>query len=126
MVSFGIIILLVVIFLAIVVGGLIWAVREDSKDIKNISLADKEKNKNEYEDLGKGLVEYNQKLQEKKEDAKAKILEMIDNQGKVSNKDVVKALNISSASVKRYLDELEAEKGIKQVGKVGRTVYYSK
>lgn len=91
-----------------------------------------EKEKNEYAELGQELTEYNQKLQEKKEQAKAKILEMFatqqdqDKQARISNSDVAKKLDISRASAFRYLDELEKQGNLKQISKTGRGVYYKR
>ena len=97
-----------------------------------------EKEKNEFEHLasqaasaealasqGGGIAGYLQKMQEKKEQAKVKIMEMLGKKKKVSNREVAKVLDVSSATVRRYFDELEAENKAKQVGKVGQSVYYS-
>ena len=84
-----------------------------------------EKEKEEYMEMGRGLAEYNQKLQEKKNKAKEKILEMVKAKGKTSNRDAAKVLNVSSASVRRYFDDLEAEGKVKQVGKTGQNVVYT-
>ena len=91
-----------------------------------------EKEKNEYAELGQELTEYNQKLQEKKEQAKVKILEMFttqqyqNKQARISNRDVAKNLDISRTSAFRYLDELEKQGKLKQISKTGRGVYYKR
>lgn len=79
------------------------------------------KNKNE------GLL--GKQAQEKAEH-KRKILDSFDsaqdgNAG-ISNDDVRKMIGVSDATAVRYLDELEKEGAIKQVGKTGRAVYYQK
>jgi predicted HTH transcriptional regulator len=79
----------------------------------------------EAESFSGGLEEYNKKTQEKKEQAKQKILEFFKNKNKISNKDVVSLLNISTATAVRYLDELEKEGKVKQVGETGKYVFYS-
>ena len=86
-----------------------------------------EKEKDEYAELGRGLAEYNAKLQEKKDKSKAKILEIFGGgKSQISHKDISKALGFSRTSVVRYLDELEKEGKVKQVGKVGQNVAYVK
>ena len=105
-----------------VLAGWLWKLKKENEE----ELARVEKEKDEYEKLGQGLAEYNQKLQEKKAKAKEKILEIFGKKTRVSNKDVAKALDISSATARRYFDELEREGKVKQVGKVGKNVYYSK
>jgi predicted HTH transcriptional regulator len=115
------------IILGLIILALLWVVwksyQHNEADKKEIVLLEKEKN--EYEDLGKGLVDYNQKLQEKKKQAKDKILEIFKTKTKVSNNEVVDLLKISDATVVRYLDELEREGKVKQVGKTGKKVFYT-
>ena len=45
---------------------------------------------------------------------------------RISNNDVEKLLNVSDATATRYLDELEKEGLIRQVGVTGRHVYYER
>ena len=59
-----------------------------------------------------------------KEENKAKILEFLQNNERVTNNEVEDLLGVSNATTERYLDELEEEGKIKQVGTVGRNVYY--
>jgi len=119
---------LIIIILILVILGLGWIVwktyQKSEADKKEILALEKEKD--EYEKLGQGLAEYNQKLQEKKIKAKEKILEMMGEKTRIGNNDVAKVLDISSATTRRYFDELESESKVKQVGKVGKNVYYSK
>lgn len=82
--------------------------------------------RDEYAELGRGLAEYNQKLQEKKNQMKSKIMELLDAKGKISNQEAAKALGVSRYSVVRYFDELEEEGKVKQVGKIGQDVIYKK
>ena len=51
---------------------------------------------------------------------------MFEGQGRVANNDVEKALGVSDATATRYLDELEKQGLIRQVGKEGKYVYYEK
>lgn len=99
--------------------------------MKNKNESEKEilalgKEKDGLAEFGKGLEEYNRKMQEKKELAKNKILELFSKKEKISHKDVVLTLDASKNSAIRYLDELETDKKIKQVGKTGRAVFYTK
>lgn len=60
----------------------------------------------------------------KKEENKEKILEYLKNNEKITNNDVEKLLEVSDATATRYLNELEKEQKIKQIGTVGHAVYY--
>ena len=61
-----------------------------------------------------------------KEENKNSILGFLETQGKLTNNHVEQMLGISDATATRYLDELEKEGKIRQVGKTGRDVYYEK
>src|SRR3989338_9230572 len=63
---------------------------------------------------------------EKEENLK-KILALFgnpDNSSKISNDDVQKLLGVSDATATRYLEELEREGKIRQIGSTGRSVTY--
>ncbi|TAK58113.1 hypothetical protein EPO17_00375 [Patescibacteria group bacterium] len=45
---------------------------------------------------------------------------------KITNDDVQKLVSVSDATATRYLDELEQEKLIRQIGPEGKYVYYEK
>jgi len=60
----------------------------------------------------------------KKEENKSEILEFLKGNEKITNNDVEKMLGVSDATATRYLNELEKEQKIKQIGTVGHTVYY--
>jgi len=116
------------VFLLVIILGLsVWVYKlyQDKKENEN-EVAGLSKEKDEAESFAGGLEEYNKKVQEKKEQAKAKILEIFKNKDKISNKDVVSLLCISTATAVRYLDELEKEGKVKQVGKAGKYVFYSR
>ena len=72
-----------------------------------------------------GLGGYNQKMQEIKDQKKNKIMELFAD-GKTSNTEVADHVQISRSSAFRYLEELEKEGKIQQVGKKGAFVIYSK
>ncbi|MCG2694810.1 hypothetical protein L6261_01880 [Candidatus Parcubacteria bacterium] len=65
---------------------------------------------------------------------KQKILDLLENdlnpsdgqERKITNDQVEKMLGVSDTTVGRYLDELESEGKIKQVGNTGKSVYYTK
>ena len=59
-----------------------------------------------------------------KEARKQKALAMLREKGDLSNSEIRKELGISSRTAVRYLDELEAEGKLKQVGKIGHAVTY--
>jgi len=115
-------------FLMTVIIALVWyagtgrmEIREDEKEIHRV-----EKETDECVALGAGLTEYNQRLQERKEKIKNQIFEMFKDNEKITNSDIVEKLDISKTSTVRYLDELEEEGKVKQIGKVGRNVHYKK
>lgn len=55
---------------------------------------------------------------------KEKTLEFIRRRGKASNEDIREHLGVSRRSAVRYLDELEKEGRVEQVGDIGRGVVY--
>lgn len=68
----------------------------------------------------------NEVLIEKKEENKKRILELFESKSKITNNEVENLLGVSDSTVGRYLDELEEERKIKQVGETGQSVYYVK
>ena len=62
----------------------------------------------------------------KKAENKAKILEALQQtqDKKIKNNDIEKLLGVSDATATRYLDELEKEGKVRQVGTTGHAVYY--
>lgn len=69
-----------------------------------------------------------EKQAREKEENKRKIMEFFDaaQNGRVANDDIENLLGVSDATATRYLDELEKEGSIRQVGKTGRHVYYER
>jgi len=59
-----------------------------------------------------------------KDAQKKKILDLLSKQKQISNNEVEKLLGVSNATAERYLNELEKEGHLKQVGRTGRSVYY--
>ena len=60
----------------------------------------------------------------RKEENKERILEFLHENGKVVNNDIEKLLGVSDATATRYLDELEKEQKVIQIGTTGHAVYY--
>lgn len=63
-------------------------------------------------------------LDAKKRERKEKILGLLKDRGELSNSDIREALGISERSVIRYMDALEKEGRVEQVGNTGRNVMY--
>jgi len=59
-----------------------------------------------------------------KENRKQKVLAMIQERGELSNIKIREELGVSSRTAVRYLDELEKENKVEQVGNTGRNVIY--
>jgi predicted HTH transcriptional regulator len=72
----------------------------------------------------KGIVKVNQEKAEVKDERKERILNFLQMRGKTNNEEVQRMLNVSDASAENYLDELEKEGKIRQVGEKGRFVEY--
>src|SRR3989344_2356056 len=65
-------------------------------------------------------------IQEKKRKKLEKIIEALNIKGKITNDEVEKLLHVSDATATRYLSILENEGKIKQSGKTGQSVSYSR
>ena len=61
-----------------------------------------------------------------KEKGKQQIMNLLQEKGKIVNDEVQQLLGVSNTTTYRYLEELEKEGKIVQVGKTGRSVYYEK
>ncbi|MEX0877266.1 MAG: SelB C-terminal domain-containing protein [Candidatus Spechtbacterales bacterium] len=60
----------------------------------------------------------------KKEERKNKILELLSERGEMTNSDIREATGISRRSIVNYINELEKEGKVEQVGDAGRSVKY--
>ena len=67
-----------------------------------------------------------EKQAKEKEEKRKKILEYFVGHRRAANDDIEQLLNVSDATATRYLEELEKEGKIRQVGKTGRHVYYER
>lgn len=63
-------------------------------------------------------------LDAKKKERKENILALLSERKELSNSDIREALGMAERSVVRYLDELEKEGKVEQVGATGRSVVY--
>lgn len=77
------------------------------------------------ETCGKGIELFTERLNSKKEASKSQIITALKMKKKISNVQIVELLDVSSATAVRYMDELEKEGKIKQVGTTGRGVFYT-
>ena len=65
-------------------------------------------------------------IQDRKRKKRDKIMAALTTKNKITNDEVEKLLHVSDATATRYLSALEKEGKIKQVGKTGKAVVYSK
>ena len=65
-------------------------------------------------------------IQDRKRKKRDKIMQALTTKNKITNDEVEKLLHVSDATATRYLSALEKEGKIKQVGKTGTGVVYSK
>ena len=70
-----------------------------------------------------GLIEKQEKI---KKENRNKILAYLIPRSKITNSEIEKLLQVSDATVTRYLDELEKEGRIRQIGRAGRSTHYEK
>lgn len=73
-----------------------------------------------------GIAKVNESRQDAKAKAKDKILKLFDNKTEITNDDIQKLLAVSDATATNYLEELEGEGHITQIGKEGRGVKYTR
>jgi len=59
------------------------------------------------------------------EKAKNRILDFVEEVGEITNDDVEDLILVSDATARRYLNELEREGKLKQIGQTGRGVHYT-
>lgn len=72
------------------------------------------------------LIKARAKIQERKRKKLDKIMSLFEAKPQITNKDIQKLLRISSATAVRYMNILERENRIKQVGNTGKSVFYTK
>ena len=72
------------------------------------------------------LVKARNMIQFRKRKKLDKIMTLFAKQTKITNDEVEKFMHVSDATATRYLSQLEKEGKIKQTGKTGKSVFYSK
>ena len=72
-----------------------------------------------------GFAAFNLKRRQAKSQAKGEILKLLKDKTSISNNYVERLLSVSDATATNYLQELENEGRIVQIGKTGRAVSYS-
>lgn len=119
---------LIIFLLGIIAGaGVVWFVMKRRVWERGTEIARLQKEK---EDALKmcaaefGFDAFNRKLHEEKEKRKATIMRTIATEGAITTGKAADILNVSRVSAFRYLEELEQEKKIEQVGAFGREVSY--
>jgi len=73
------------------------------------------------QERGRDIIEEQESEKQRNMD---KLKDFIRDKEKVTNNDIEKFLNVSNATAERYLDELEKEGLLEQVGKIGQSVHY--
>jgi len=74
--------------------------------------------------ISKHISSRSSEPEEVKQGNEEKILKFIQENQKITNNDVEKLLEVSDATAERYLDKLEKEGKLNQVGATGQGVYY--
>jgi hypothetical protein len=72
------------------------------------------------------LIKAQESIQFRKRKKLDKIMSMFETKSKITNDEVEKILHVSDATATRYLTILKQENKIKQEGKTGKAVFYSK
>lgn len=72
------------------------------------------------------LIKARNMIQFRKRKKLDKIMTLFAKQTKITNDEVEKFMHVSDATATRYLSQLEKENKIKQSGKTGKSVFYSK
>jgi len=107
-------ILLFIIALVIIIVGFVLVVSQREAARHGTSAGE------EFVGICKSAVE----TASQKETRKQKALAMFEGGRELSNAEIRKVLGVSSRTAVRYLDELEAEGKVEQVGKIGHAVTY--
>ncbi len=108
--------------LGLVVGILITRQTADSKNQTHKQHPDKL----EYVGVSSKATGLIEKQSTEKAKHKEAIMNFLEKQNQIDNNQVQELLGVSDATATRYLEELEKEGFIKQVGSTGRSVYYQK
>ena len=104
-------------------SGVVNEAKPESEPEKIIPVPVIVSNKNKIFEL---LVKAKNAIQFRKRKKLDRVMSLFLKQSKITNDDVEKFLHVSDATATRYLSQLEKENKIKQVGKTGKGVSYSK
>src|SRR3989338_3106818 len=104
---------IILIAVVVVLVVLFWSARREARR-HGTSMAE------EFVGICKSVVE----TASQKETRKQKALAMFADKPELSNSEIRETLGVSSRTAVRYLDELEAEGKVEQVGKIGHAVTY--
>ena len=100
--------------------------RKDKEERKREFEHEKRQLKKNEKFVQKLLIKARARIQERKRAKLDKIVSLFETQEKVTATDVQKLLRVTKRTVRNYFDQLEEEWVIKQVGRVGRGVFYIK
>lgn len=104
------------ILIGLLAGYLLGRLQYGKKNAPPLADPDTQK---ELSDKGRKAV------QKRNDERKVRILARAREQERIANNDVENLLSVSDATARRYLDELEKEGKLTQVGNSGRDVYYT-
>lgn len=117
------------LFLSFLLGcvlgaGAVWVIMKKKMNELEIDLKRTEKEKEEEEKIASGLTGFIRQIQEVKETRKQGILKELEKRGKIKTSEAADSFEVSRATAFRYLEELEKEGKIEQIGAFGRNVEY--
>ncbi len=118
---------LLIFIIGLILGGTAvwfwsgWHARKHSNILENVGMSEKKNQPGADK-----LEEFNEEREKEREANKQKILNLLEKKGELVNDDVQGLLSVSDATATRYLDELEKDGKIKQVGKTGHYTHYQK
>jgi predicted HTH transcriptional regulator len=105
-------------------AGVVWVVLKGRMRELEIELKRTEREKEEQTKIVSGFEDFNRQQEEIKEARKQKILGELAKRSKIKTNQVADFLEVSRATAFRYLEELEKEGKIEQIGAYGRNVEY--
>lgn len=111
------------IFIFILAIGAVWFLHAKISELKK-ELARTHREFEKEKEIYNGIEEFNKRATELKEQRKQKIMDELKKRGRIQTGQVGDILEISRATSFRYLEELEKEGKITQVGGFGKSVTY--
>jgi Fic family protein len=114
-----------IFLLGVVLGvGVVWVMLKGRIRELELELKRTERENEEQVKIVSGFEDFNRRQEEIKEVRKQKVLGELAEQGKIKTNQVADFLEVSRATAFRYLEELEKEGRIEQIGAYGRNVEY--